>query len=105
MDKQKEKFLYSNYLAKDFFYLSSFQIEMLDYRRRRLEMEPVTCVELPFLSNKMDSLEFRRIVCEGNFDEKKSVFVGPRSRSISGVTENGYFVITPLIPREPAPGG
>ncbi|XP_078164602.1 surfeit locus 1 cytochrome c oxidase biogenesis protein isoform X2 [Carex rostrata] len=81
------------------------KIEMLDYRRRRLEMEPVTCVELPFLSNSMDSLEFRRIVCDGDFDEKKSVFVGPRSRSISGVTENGYYVITPLIPREPAPGG
>ncbi|KAJ3702868.1 hypothetical protein LUZ61_006573 [Rhynchospora tenuis] len=79
------------------------KIEMLDYRRQRLEMEPVTCTRNNMASS--ESLEFRRIVCEGDFDEKKSVFVGPRSRSISGVTENGYYVITPLIPRETAPDG
>ncbi|KAJ1686950.1 hypothetical protein LUZ63_018340 [Rhynchospora breviuscula] len=80
------------------------KIEMLDYRRQRLGMEPLTCI----LSNNTassESLEFRRIVCEGDFDEKNSVFVGPRSRSISGVTENGYYVITPLIPRKTAANG
>ncbi|KAJ3673954.1 hypothetical protein LUZ60_005946 [Juncus effusus] len=76
------------------------KIEMLDYRRKRLETDPVTCKELPFLSSEIPSLEFRKLVCEGDFEEEKSVFVGPRSRSISGVTENGYYVITPLIPRE-----
>jgi len=70
---------------------------MLEYRRERLEMEPI---QLNAISPVNDSniLEFRRVVCKGVFDEKKSVFVGPRSRSISGVTENGYYLITPLLP-------
>ncbi|XP_044465344.1 surfeit locus protein 1-like isoform X2 [Mangifera indica] len=40
----------------------------------------------------------RRVICKGVFDEEKSVYVGPRSRSISRVTENGYYVVTPLMP-------
>uniref|UniRef100_A0A7C9A4B5 SURF1-like protein n=1 Tax=Opuntia streptacantha TaxID=393608 RepID=A0A7C9A4B5_OPUST len=73
------------------------KIKMLEYRRERLEMEPI---QLNAISPVNDSniLEFRRVVCKGVFDEKKSVFVGPRSRSISGVTENGYYLITPLLP-------
>lgn len=82
------------------------QIEMLDYRTRRLEMEPVVWNEAASSAALRDpaALEFRKIVCEGDFDEEKSVFVGPRSRSISGVTENGYYVITPLIPRSTESG-
>ncbi|EAY88926.1 hypothetical protein OsI_10411 [Oryza sativa Indica Group] len=79
------------------------KIEMLDYRTRRLEMEPIAWNQMApsDLSAGVDPAtpEFRRIVCEGDFDEERSVFVGPRSRSISGVTENGYYVVTPLIPR------
>ena len=45
-----------------------------------------------------DALEFRRVSCKGVFDEQKSIYLGPRSRSISGVTENGFSVITPLMP-------
>ncbi|KAF3328202.1 hypothetical protein FCM35_KLT06808 [Carex littledalei] len=85
--------------------LSFFQAKVLKYRIQRLEMEPVTCAEQPFFSNSMDSLDFRRIVCEGDFDEKKSIFMGPYSGTISGVTVTRYSVITPFIPREPAPGG
>lgn len=64
-------------------------------------MEPVAWNESALSSVLRDpsALEFRKIVCEGDFDKEKSVFIGPRSRSISGVTENGYYVITPLIPR------
>jgi surfeit locus 1 family protein len=81
------------------------KIEMLDYRTRRLDMEPVAWNEATSSAalRDPDALEFRKIVCEGDFDEEKSVFVGPRSRSISGVTENGYYVITPLIPRSTEP--
>ncbi|XP_072981252.1 surfeit locus protein 1-like [Typha angustifolia] len=75
------------------------KIEMLDYRKKRLEMEPIRWNELSSLGHDLGSLEFRKVVCEGDFDESKSIYVGPRSRSISGVTENGYYVITPLIPR------
>ncbi|KAJ6808377.1 surfeit locus protein 1-like [Iris pallida] len=75
------------------------KIEMLEYRRKRLEMEPIKWNEVSSPYNNLDSLEFRKILFEGDFDEGKSIYVGPRSRSISGVTENGYYVITPLIPR------
>jgi len=69
-------------------------------------MEPVVWNEAASSAALRDpaALEFRKIVCEGDFDEEKSVFVGPRSRSISGVTENGYYVITPLIPRSTESG-
>ncbi|TVU48038.1 hypothetical protein EJB05_07660 [Eragrostis curvula] len=82
------------------------KIEMLDYRTQRLEMEPVAWNETTSSAATRDptDLEFRKIVCEGDFDEDRSVFVGPRSRSISGVTENGFYVITPLIPRPTQPG-
>lgn len=61
-------------------------------------MEPIMWNETHSLGHDMASLEFRRVICQGYFDETKSIYVGPRSRSISGVTENGYYLITPLIP-------
>ncbi|KAM3380451.1 surfeit locus protein 1 [Capsicum galapagoense] len=74
------------------------KIEMLEYRQNRLRMDPLNCNEVSPSSENVDSLEFCRVRCRGVFDEKKSIFIGPRSRSISGVTENGYYVITPLMP-------
>lgn len=74
------------------------QIEMLEYRQSRLQMDPLNCNEVSPSSENLDSLEFCRVLCRGVFNEKKSIFIGPRSRSISGVTENGYYVITPLMP-------
>ncbi|KAK9925732.1 hypothetical protein M0R45_022999 [Rubus argutus] len=74
------------------------KIEMLDYRRKRLEMDPLKFNNVSPSTEDLDRLEFRRVLCEGRFDEKRSIYVGPRSRSISGVTENGYYVITPLLP-------
>ena len=71
---------------------------MLEYRQKGLDMEPIPGSNLYSLREKSDSLEFRRVKVKGVFDEKKSIFVGPRSRSISGVTENGYYLITPLMP-------
>eukprot|EP00262_Sarcandra_glabra_P002596 TRINITY_DN12998_c0_g1_i1.p1 TRINITY_DN12998_c0_g1~~TRINITY_DN12998_c0_g1_i1.p1 ORF type:complete len:347 (+),score=59.89 TRINITY_DN12998_c0_g1_i1:41-1081(+) len=74
------------------------KIEMLDYRRKRLEMDPIMWNEMSFSDGDLGSSEFRRVTCDGVFDESKSIYVGPRSRSISGVTENGYYVISPLMP-------
>ncbi|KAL3838725.1 hypothetical protein ACJIZ3_023316 [Penstemon smallii] len=74
------------------------KIKMLEYRQSRLGMEPLKGNQIVPSSENLDSLEFRRIQCKGVFDEKKSIYIGPRSRSISGVTENGYYVITPLVP-------
>ncbi|XVF61613.1 hypothetical protein PTKIN_Ptkin08bG0144600 [Pterospermum kingtungense] len=74
------------------------KIKMLDYRKKRLQMEPLKLNGMPPLSENLETLEFRLVVCKGAFDEGRSIFVGPRSRSISGVTENGYYLITPLMP-------
>ncbi|XP_012574688.1 surfeit locus protein 1 isoform X2 [Cicer arietinum] len=74
------------------------KIKMLEYRGKRLEIEPLKLGSTYPSSEELDSLEFRKVVSKGVFDEKKSIYVGPRSRSISGVTENGYYVITPLMP-------
>ncbi|XP_027359236.1 surfeit locus protein 1-like [Abrus precatorius] len=74
------------------------KIKMLEYREKRLQMEPLKLRSANPSNEELDSLEFRRVVCKGVFDDKKSIYVGPRSRSISGVTENGYYIITPLMP-------
>ncbi|XP_045820803.1 surfeit locus protein 1-like [Trifolium pratense] len=74
------------------------KIKMLEYRGKRLQMEPLKFSNAYPSSEELDSLEFRKVVCKGVFDDKNSIYVGPRSRSISGVTENGYYVITPLMP-------
>ncbi|KAL0318842.1 UNVERIFIED_CONTAM: Surfeit locus protein 1 [Sesamum angustifolium] len=74
------------------------KIKMLEYRQIRLGTEPLKGNEIVPSSRNFDSLEFRRVQCKGVFEEKKSIYIGPRSRSISGVTENGYYLITPLIP-------
>ncbi|GER50247.1 surfeit locus protein 1, partial [Striga asiatica] len=74
------------------------KIKMLEYRKSRLEMEPIKGDIVVSSNGSVDSMGFRRVQCRGVFDEKKSIYVGPRSRSISGVTENGYYVITPLVP-------
>ncbi|KAG5536544.1 hypothetical protein RHGRI_024088 [Rhododendron griersonianum] len=73
------------------------KIEMLEYRQKRMDLEPISGNILAPSSDNLDALEFRRVLCKGLFDEK-SIYVGPRSRSISGVTENGYYIITPLTP-------
>lgn len=76
---------------------------MLEYRHSRLEMDPINCNYITPSGENLDSLEFRRVICKGSFDESKSIYVGPRSRSISGVTENGYYLITPLMPFPSSP--
>ncbi|KAL2505103.1 Surfeit locus protein 1 [Abeliophyllum distichum] len=79
------------------------KIKMLEYRQNRLGLEPVMGNQIAPSSGNFDSLEFRRVQSRGVLDEKKSIYVGPRSRSISGVTENGYYLITPLLPLPDAP--
>nr|GMD12009.1 surfeit locus protein 1 [Ipomoea batatas] len=74
------------------------KVEMLEYRQNRLEMEPLKCNDATHSSEDLNNLEFRKVLCRGVFNEEKSVYVGPRSRSISGVTENGYYIISPLEP-------
>ncbi|KAF9671290.1 hypothetical protein SADUNF_Sadunf12G0032000 [Salix dunnii] len=74
------------------------KIKMLEYRQGRLAMEPMKFNDISPSSEQFDDLEFRRVACKGVFNDKMSIYVGPRSRNISGITENGYYIITPLMP-------
>ncbi|CAI0380513.1 unnamed protein product [Linum tenue] len=74
------------------------EIKVLEHRQRRLALEPMKLNDPSPADEQLDALEFRRVSCKGVFDEDRSIFVGPRSRSISGVTENGFYVVTPLMP-------
>jgi surfeit locus 1 family protein len=40
--------------------------------------------------------EYKRVHATGVFENEKSIFIGPRPRSTMGVTESGYFMVTPL---------
>jgi len=82
------------------------KIELLNFRRSRFEEEPIALEEALALtqageetSSTSDALQYRKVYCEGVFDESKSVFVGPRARTLYGAAEKGYYIVTPLFCR------
>eukprot|EP00249_Psilotum_nudum_P012976 c24081_g1_i1 orf=195-1256(+) len=92
-----------------------WKIELLGRRRNRLEEEEVPlgrALEIAYSQSQpeegkelsrdaiLKSLEFRRVSCEGVYDENKSIFVGPRARSNYGLIEKGYFLVVPLLPHQ-----
>ncbi|KAI5082012.1 hypothetical protein GOP47_0001755 [Adiantum capillus-veneris] len=86
-----------------------WKMELLDHRRERLK-DDVQPLGLSTTTSQLDSkqtyqdvlqnLEYKRVQCEGVFLEEKSIFLGPRGRTNHGVTERGYFLITPLVSAE-----
>ncbi|CAN8321100.1 unnamed protein product [Cochlearia groenlandica] len=70
-------------------------IKQLNFRQICLQMEPL---ELMNTKKNVDKLGFRRVVCKGIFDKEKSIYVGPKPRSISKGSENGFYLVTPLMP-------
>jgi surfeit locus 1 family protein len=77
------------------------KIELLNFRRARFEEDPIALEEALAIkkhsSDAEDVLQYRKVYCEGVLDETKSLFVGPRSRTLYGAAEKGYYVVTPLI--------
>lgn len=84
------------------------QIELLDFRRARFEEDPIVLEEalaikrhntgiISHAEPAADVLQYRKVYCEGVLDEAKSLFVGPRSRTLYGAAEKGYYIVTPLI--------
>lgn len=47
-------------------------------------------------ANTTSLSEYKRVHASGVFDNEKSIFIGPRPRSTMGVTESGYFMVTPM---------
>ncbi|CAM6039959.1 unnamed protein product [Sphagnum compactum] len=85
-------------------YRRNKKIELLDYRRKRLEEEPVL-LEIVLATSKgsgenfqsVDLLEYRRVVIQGKYDNSKSLFVGPRVQTLYGEAKKGYQMVTPFI--------
>ncbi|MCO5610805.1 hypothetical protein L7F22_065046 [Adiantum nelumboides] len=86
-----------------------WKMELLDHRRERLKDDviPLDLATTTIQSNSkqthqgvLENLEYKRVQCEGVFEDEKSIFLGPRGRTHHGVTERGYFLITPLVPAE-----
>lgn len=83
-----------------------WKMELLDHRRERLKDDalPLDLAATSIKSNSklsyqdvIQHLEYKRVQCQGVFQEEKSIFLGPRGRTNHGVTERGYFLITPLL--------
>jgi surfeit locus 1 family protein len=80
------------------------KIRMLEERERVMSAEDDVSSEafLSVLSDIASSREhaplpeYTKVSVSGRFDEEKSVFIGPRPRSSMGVTEAGYFMVTPM---------
>ncbi|XP_024006329.1 surfeit locus protein 1-like isoform X2 [Eutrema salsugineum] len=70
-------------------------MKQLDFRQLCLQMEPM---KLMTAVKNVDRIGFRRVVCKGVFDKQRSIYVGPKPRSMSKGSESGFYVITPLLP-------
>ena len=44
-----------------------------------------------------------QVMCEGTLDTRNARFVGPRVKSVCGLTKNGYLLIVPLLPADGSP--
>ncbi|XP_002993388.2 surfeit locus protein 1 [Selaginella moellendorffii] len=80
-----------------------WKAELLDYKRKRLEQDPVPLAlamvdDTSSSSNGESALEYRRVVCDGVYDEEKSIFIGPRMKQLFGSSQRGYYLVTPLLP-------
>jgi surfeit locus 1 family protein len=80
------------------------KIHMLEERERMMSSDELSLDEDPKAfsddvpSLAQDSLpEYRKVRLSGSFNDDRSVFVGPRPRSSMGITEAGYFMVTPMM--------
>lgn len=87
-------------------------MDVLDHRLQRLKGEPIRLSGVRWSDQQYQisssngsqvpclekDVEYRQVLCEGVFDNDKSMYVGPRPRTISGNTRKGYVLVTPLYP-------
>ncbi|KAK9815229.1 hypothetical protein WJX72_000329 [[Myrmecia] bisecta] len=65
--------------------------ELLQRRTAALQAEPVDILQAVDVPE-----EYTRVTCRGELQHDKSVFLGPRPRTVMGTSTPGYVVITPL---------
>ncbi|KAK9903589.1 hypothetical protein WJX75_009401 [Coccomyxa subellipsoidea] len=68
------------------------KVEQIKSREAGLKGEPINILQS---SEKLK--EYQRVICEGELKHERSILVGPRPRSVMGITQSGYVLITPLV--------
>ncbi|CAK0786861.1 hypothetical protein CVIRNUC_010075 [Coccomyxa viridis] len=72
-----------------------WKVEQVQQRETGLKAEPVA------VSQASEALpEYRRVWCQGELQHERSIFVGPRPRTIMGSAKPGYVLVTPLVNKE-----
>ncbi|CAL5222265.1 g4603 [Coccomyxa viridis] len=72
-----------------------WKLEQVQQREAGLQAEPVA------ISQATEALpEYRRVWCQGELLHERSIFVGPRPRTVMGSAKPGYVLVTPLVNRE-----
>ena len=80
-------------------YLGNWQLQRHDWKKDLLQRRQRIISEDPrdaFAKDSEAYTEYQPVFASGTFDEEKTQFVGPRPRSIMGITEAGYLAITPF---------
>ena len=72
------------------------KVEMLEERQRVMAAEDDASPDVLFARQDAVVPEYTKVGVSGRFDESQSVFIGPRPRSSMGITEAGYFMVTPM---------
>lgn len=73
------------------------KIGMLEERQRVMAAEEDAPSEVLFARQDAAVVpEYTKVGVSGRFEESESVFIGPRPRSSMGITEAGYFMVTPM---------
>lgn len=70
------------------------KIRMLEERERVMMTEDDAPSDVLFSGEHV--AEYTKVSVSGTYDESKSMFIGPRPRSSMGITEAGYFMVTPM---------
>lgn len=89
-----------------------WKTKLLNFRQEQLNQTPLSLKDVRdalYLRSQQPSeeldtlsanLEYRKVSCEGTLDLSKACFIGPRVKSVCGLTKNGYLMIVPLLPSD-----
>lgn len=75
-----------------------WKVDRVAERRARVEVAPVALPVGEEAAGMQEELEYRRVVCEGVFEEGRDVLLGPRATPAhtGGLNQSGFFVFSPL---------
>eukprot|EP00238_Polyblepharides_amylifera_P008121 CAMPEP_0196585052 /NCGR_PEP_ID=MMETSP1081-20130531/49389_1 /TAXON_ID=36882 /ORGANISM="Pyramimonas amylifera, Strain CCMP720" /LENGTH=276 /DNA_ID=CAMNT_0041906471 /DNA_START=303 /DNA_END=1133 /DNA_ORIENTATION=- len=78
------------------------KLNLLAFREDQLKKDPIP-LNIITQHNFEPGQEFQRVLCEGEVDISKTRFIGPRVKSVCGLTKKGYLMVSPLKPKDGSP--